>query len=230
MNRISLGSDNGLSPIRRHYLNQCWVIVNWTLRNKIQWNFNQKTKLFIRETASENIVCQNGGHFVQGGDELNMSMSDHCYYSERHGVSNSTLCSTVCLHVHQRKSQSSVLLSLCEGKAPVVGGSPHKGSVTRESFDFMTSPWYHTVHLVWNGPININYITLRKSTDNVFGIRQKYSPSSGPAYKGNVVHPLLKIPEVLFTFFSLVCKFYIKWLHGSLSKPFVEKSQWTETS
>ena len=22
-----------------HYLNQCWVIVNWTLRNKFEWNF-----------------------------------------------------------------------------------------------------------------------------------------------------------------------------------------------
>ena len=28
-----------------HYLNQCWVIVNWTLMNKLQWNFNQNTKL-----------------------------------------------------------------------------------------------------------------------------------------------------------------------------------------
>ena len=27
-----------------HYLNQCWVIVNWTIRNKLQWNFNQNTK------------------------------------------------------------------------------------------------------------------------------------------------------------------------------------------
>ena len=53
-----------------HYLNQCWVIVNWTLRNKLQWNFNQNTKFFIHENLSENVVCQNGGHFVQGGDEL----------------------------------------------------------------------------------------------------------------------------------------------------------------
>ena len=41
-----------------HYLNQCWVIVNWTLRNRLQWNFNQNTKLFIHENASENIVCE----------------------------------------------------------------------------------------------------------------------------------------------------------------------------
>ena len=39
VNRVSIGSDNGLSPIR-HYLNQCWVIVNWTFRNKLQWHYN----------------------------------------------------------------------------------------------------------------------------------------------------------------------------------------------
>ena len=41
-----------------HYLNQCWVIVNWTLGNKLQWNFNQNAQLFIHENASENIVCE----------------------------------------------------------------------------------------------------------------------------------------------------------------------------
>ena len=28
-----------------HYLNQCWLIVNCTLKNKLQWNLNQNTKL-----------------------------------------------------------------------------------------------------------------------------------------------------------------------------------------
>ena len=41
-----------------HYLNQCWVIVNWTLRNKLQLNIDQNTKLFIHKNASENIVCE----------------------------------------------------------------------------------------------------------------------------------------------------------------------------
>ena len=41
-----------------HYLNQCWVIVNWTPGDKFQWNFNQNTKLFIHEIASENVVCE----------------------------------------------------------------------------------------------------------------------------------------------------------------------------
>ena len=51
VNRISVGSDNGLSPVRRQ------AIVNWTLRNKLQWNFDKNTKLFIQENAFENIVC-----------------------------------------------------------------------------------------------------------------------------------------------------------------------------
>ena len=38
-----------------HYLNQCWVIVNWTLRNKLQWNFSQKSKFIIQESAFENV-------------------------------------------------------------------------------------------------------------------------------------------------------------------------------
>ena len=38
-----------------HYLNQCWNIVNWTLRNKLQRNFNQNLYIFIQENAFENV-------------------------------------------------------------------------------------------------------------------------------------------------------------------------------
>ena len=41
-----------------HYINQCWVIVNCTLRNKLQWNFNKNTELFIHKNASQNTVCK----------------------------------------------------------------------------------------------------------------------------------------------------------------------------
>ena len=34
------------------------AIVNWTLRNKLQWNFKQNTRLFINKNAFENIVCE----------------------------------------------------------------------------------------------------------------------------------------------------------------------------
>ena len=39
-----------------HSLNQCWVIVNWTPRNKLQWNFNQNTKIFIHKIISEIVI------------------------------------------------------------------------------------------------------------------------------------------------------------------------------
>ena len=31
---------------------------NWTLRSKLQWNFNQNTKIFSHENATENIFCE----------------------------------------------------------------------------------------------------------------------------------------------------------------------------
>ena len=40
-----------------HYLNQCWTIVNWTLRNKLQQHFNRNSNIFIQENAFESIVC-----------------------------------------------------------------------------------------------------------------------------------------------------------------------------
>ena len=56
-NLTIIGSDNGLSA-PSHYLNQCWNIVNWTLRNKFQWNCNRNSNIFIQENAFENIVCE----------------------------------------------------------------------------------------------------------------------------------------------------------------------------
>ena len=61
-----------------HYLNQCWNIVNWNLRNKVQWNIKQNSYIFMHENAFENVVsemeailsrpqCVNSANF-QGGD------------------------------------------------------------------------------------------------------------------------------------------------------------------
>ena len=33
--------------VQSHCLNQCWLTINWTLRNKLQWNSNQNAELFI---------------------------------------------------------------------------------------------------------------------------------------------------------------------------------------
>ena len=46
-NLTIIGLDNGLS-VPSHHLNQCWNIVNWTTRNKLQWNFNQNSYICIK--------------------------------------------------------------------------------------------------------------------------------------------------------------------------------------
>ena len=53
-------SDNGLSPVQRQaiYLNQWWNIVYCTLRNKLQWNFNRNTNIFIQENVLETVVFE----------------------------------------------------------------------------------------------------------------------------------------------------------------------------
>ena len=48
-----------------HYVNQCWLIVNWTLRNKFQSNSNRNTKLFIMKMLSATWQP-----FCPGRDEL----------------------------------------------------------------------------------------------------------------------------------------------------------------
>ena len=40
------------------YLNQWWLIVNFIIGNKFQWNFNQNASIFTRENRLENIVCK----------------------------------------------------------------------------------------------------------------------------------------------------------------------------
>ena len=39
-----------------HFLHQCWLKVNWTIRNRIHWNTNQNSIIFIYENAFENVV------------------------------------------------------------------------------------------------------------------------------------------------------------------------------
>ena len=53
-----IGSDNGLSHewSQAHYLNQHQNIVNLTLRNKLQGNFNGNSHIFIKENMFENVV------------------------------------------------------------------------------------------------------------------------------------------------------------------------------
>ena len=90
--RGSIGSGNGLSPVRRQ-------AVTWTnagslqiglLGTKFQWKLNWNFIIFIQENALEIVICQSGSHFVQGR-WINSLISD----------------------LKQRKYQSSQLLILC---------------------------------------------------------------------------------------------------------------------
>ena len=66
---------------------------------------------------------------------------------------DSSIWSTVCLDVHQRKHQSSVSLLLCEGNRPVTGRFPSPSGgfpspreqrpVTRKIFHFVTSSYVY---------------------------------------------------------------------------------------
>ena len=50
VNWIIIGSDN--------YINQCWIVANCARRNKLKWNFDRNTELYIHENAPENTVCE----------------------------------------------------------------------------------------------------------------------------------------------------------------------------
>ena len=54
VNQKCFGSKEATS----HYLNQCWGIINWTLRHKLQWNFIQNYNIFIQENVLESVVCE----------------------------------------------------------------------------------------------------------------------------------------------------------------------------
>ena len=59
-NLAIIGSDNGLSPGWRQAIiwSNAGNIVNWTLGNQLQWNFNQNSNIFIHENGFESVVCE----------------------------------------------------------------------------------------------------------------------------------------------------------------------------
>ena len=54
-NLTIIGPDNGLSPGRHQAI--IWTNPG-TLMNKLQWNFNRYSNIFIQENAFENVVCE----------------------------------------------------------------------------------------------------------------------------------------------------------------------------
>ena len=69
VNRVSIDSDDGLSPIRRQaiiYTNTGLLFIGplGIIFNEI--SIKIKNKNFIHENGSENVVCDSGGNFVRG--------------------------------------------------------------------------------------------------------------------------------------------------------------------
>ena len=56
--------------------NQCWLIANWILKNKLQWNLNRNKKLFIHEYAYENVSCEMEA-ILSGGNALSNIIWHH---------------------------------------------------------------------------------------------------------------------------------------------------------
>ena len=58
VNRGFIGSDNGLSPVWRHSLNRCCLIVIHAFGKKFKWNFYHNTTISIQRNIFENVVCK----------------------------------------------------------------------------------------------------------------------------------------------------------------------------
>ena len=46
------------SPLSGNYLNQCWLIFNWTLSDTLQWNLYHSRTIFRKEKAFGNAACE----------------------------------------------------------------------------------------------------------------------------------------------------------------------------
>ena len=65
-NQVSIGSDNGLSPVWRQAIT--WNNAGLLSIRPLEANFSEiliKAQNFNSRNAIENVICQNGDHFVQ---------------------------------------------------------------------------------------------------------------------------------------------------------------------
>ena len=116
-----------------HCLGQCWLIVNWSLRNKFQWYFLIKGITFHPRKCFWKRCLQNAIHFVQAaihyGDIIMGTIASQI-------TSLTIVYSTIYSDADQRKHQSSASLAFVRGihRGPV--NSLHKWPVTWKMFPF----------------------------------------------------------------------------------------------
>ena len=137
-----------------HNLNQCWFIVNWNLMNKIQWNFNRNSNIFIEENAFEKVVSNMASILCRSQYVKHNKPVTYAYFLGYTGntshhyndviisvmvtqiTSLTIVYSTVYSGADQRKYQSSASLAFVRGIHRWAVNSPHKGPVTRKMFPF----------------------------------------------------------------------------------------------
>ena len=108
-----------------HYFNQCWLVVNWTTRNKFQWNLNPMSAVFVWKTH------------LKGLNKLTYSVQWR--YDGRDFVSNQQHRDCLLNRLLRRGSKKASKLrvtGLCQGNLPVTGESPQKWPVTPKMFPF----------------------------------------------------------------------------------------------
>ena len=148
-----------------HHLNQCWLIVNWTLGNNFQWNLYQNSTIFYQGYTFENVFCNVSAiWFLYIEDSLRRfkatcvgGVKNMCGYPEicglnpqkthKFGLSGRWASDRMGAYYlllwtwwrHQVKIFSA-LMAHCAGNSPMTGEFPAQRPVT-QSFDVFFDLW-----------------------------------------------------------------------------------------
>ena len=168
----SIDSDNGLSPGRHQAIIRTSVgicIVNWTLRNEIQWNVNRNSNTFIEENTFENVVCE------------------VLFISSRLQITNHRIHMDTTPWWRHQMETFSALLAICVGNSPVPGEFPAQRPVAQSFdvffhlclnkrlskqswgwwFETLSHPLWRQCNAVWVNSIEPNQNETRQNTNRV---------------------------------------------------------------
>ena len=109
-----------------HYLNQSWLIVNCTIRNKFQLKVNQNRTMFCQENAFQNIVCNMAATLFWP-----QSMN----WKNRGKYITTEITITLLWYKCHKFSTDNIMIQTLSALLVLCGGiQNHKGSIT-QSFD-----------------------------------------------------------------------------------------------
>ena len=75
----------------RYYMTQCWVILHWTIRNKLQWNVNQNMSISCPENASSDMRSAKWQPFCFGFSVFNSLAPGRSEYDSKNVIFNLVL-------------------------------------------------------------------------------------------------------------------------------------------